>query len=62
MTPERLYDRQWAVTLLGRVLERLAAEMDRAGKGPLFARLEFTILGERGAEPCLRPRGGGAGP
>ena len=54
MTPERLYDRQWAVTLLGRVLESLAAEMDRAGKGPLFARLEFTILGERGAAPYAR--------
>ena len=54
MTPERLYDRQWAVTLLGRVLDRLAAEMDRAGKGPLFARLEFTLLGERGAVPYAR--------
>ena len=54
MTPERLYDRQWAVTLLGRVLDRLAAEMDGAGKGPLFARLEFTLRGERGAATYAR--------
>ncbi len=49
MTPERLYDRGWALTLLGRVLDRLAAEMEHAGKGPLFARLEPTLLGKRGA-------------
>ncbi len=54
MTPERLYDRRWALTLLGRVLDRLAAEMARAGKGPLFARLEPTLLGERGAGPYAR--------
>ena len=51
MTPERLYDRRWALTLLDRVLARLAGEMDRAGKGALFARLEPKLLGGRGAAP-----------
>jgi RNA polymerase sigma factor (sigma-70 family) len=51
MTAERLYERRWALTLLDRVLARLAAEMDRAGKGALFARLEPTLLGGRGAAP-----------
>ena len=49
MTPERLYDRRWALTLLDRVLGRLAAEMGRAGKGELFARLEPTLMGGRDA-------------
>ena len=57
MTPERLYDRRWALTLLDRVLARLAAEMDRAGKGELFARLEPTLLGGRGRGPTPSWRG-----
>jgi RNA polymerase sigma-70 factor (ECF subfamily) len=32
LTPERLYDRQWALTLLGRVLDRLQDEFQQAGK------------------------------
>src|SRR5271157_5612211 len=39
LTAERLFERQWALTLLERVLERLEAERAQAGKAELFARL-----------------------
>lgn len=51
LTPERLFERRWALTLLGQVLERLDGEMARAGKADLFARLKPALLGERGAAP-----------
>ena len=35
-TPERLYERRWALTLLDTVLDRLRAEMARAGKAEVF--------------------------
>src|SRR5262245_24242720 len=31
LTPERIFDRSWALTLLGRVLDRLGREYDEAG-------------------------------
>jgi DNA-directed RNA polymerase specialized sigma24 family protein len=46
LTPEALFDRKWAVALLERVLERLAAEMDSAGRSALFDRLKPVLLGE----------------
>jgi RNA polymerase sigma-70 factor (ECF subfamily) len=49
LTPERLYLRRWATTLLEHVLERLGREQDEAGKGRLFAALKPTLLGESGA-------------
>lgn len=38
-TPERLYDRQWCLTLLARVLEELREEYVAVGKKKLFDRL-----------------------
>jgi DNA-directed RNA polymerase specialized sigma24 family protein len=46
MTAERLFERRWALTLLGHVLDRLGGEMCLAGKGPLFARLRPALLGD----------------
>ena len=37
--PDKLFDRHWALTLLGRVLERLGEEYRRAGKGDVFEAL-----------------------
>jgi DNA-directed RNA polymerase specialized sigma24 family protein len=45
MTAERLYQRSWATTLLGRVLERLEAEQAAAGKARAFAVLSPALLG-----------------
>ena len=36
LTPEQIYDRQWAMTLLSQIMERLACEFDRAGKAKQF--------------------------
>lgn len=46
MTPERLFDRRWALTLLDRVIGLLGDEYARAGKTPLFERLKAALLGE----------------
>ena len=55
LTAERLFERQWALTLLGRVLERLEAEMGQAGKARLFARLRPALTGGRPG-PFVRAR------
>lgn len=46
MTPERLYDQQWATLLLERVLVRLRNEWDQAGKLELFESLKPCLNGE----------------
>lgn len=51
LTPEEQFDRRWALALLDRVLHRLAAEMDRAGRSPLFERLKPALLGDGQALP-----------
>jgi RNA polymerase sigma-70 factor (ECF subfamily) len=44
VTPERLYDRHWALTLLDRVMGRLAGEFEQAGKSRLFAELKDCLI------------------
>ena len=46
LTPERLFERRWATTLLDLVLGRLEAELDAAGKGHLFAVLGPSLVGK----------------
>jgi RNA polymerase sigma-70 factor (ECF subfamily) len=46
-TPNRVFEKQWAMTLLGEVLNRLDAEYRREGKGGLFAALKQTLMGSR---------------
>jgi RNA polymerase sigma-70 factor (ECF subfamily) len=54
LTPEKLFERKWAVTLLDTVVQRLQREYERAGKGPLFLALRFSILGEKAEEPYAK--------
>ena len=51
LTPERVYERRWALTLLEGVLCRLEAESGAAGKRKVFLRLRpfLTGDGERGS-------------
>ncbi len=49
MTPERHYERQWAVTLLNQVLESLREEHRAEGKGALFEELKAVLTGGAGA-------------
>ncbi len=50
-TPETVYERRWALTLLERTLGRLRREYEAAGKQALFARLEGHLTGEQEALP-----------
>jgi RNA polymerase sigma-70 factor (ECF subfamily) len=50
LTPERLYDRRWAFTVLEKARVRLREEYEAVGKGELFKLLRFL---EPGAEQVL---------
>ena len=50
-TPEWLYDRRWALTLLERAQERLRDEMIVSGQLDRFVALEPTLAGERTTLP-----------
>jgi RNA polymerase sigma-70 factor (ECF subfamily) len=50
-TPDQVFDKQWALTLLGEVLNRLDAEYRREGKPALFAALKDTLQGSRESQP-----------
>ena len=43
LSPDKLYDRAWAVTLLERVVERLRAESTAAGRTGQFEQLKFFL-------------------
>jgi DNA-directed RNA polymerase specialized sigma24 family protein len=46
-SPDRLFERRWALTLLDQVLQRLGQEFQEAGKGTLFQRLQdFLVTGQ----------------
>ncbi len=44
-TPERIYERRWALTLLDETLDRLRTEHDVAGRADLFEALRGTLSG-----------------
>ena len=50
-TPETVFERRWALTLLERTLGRLRGEFAAAGKQALFARLEGHLTGDQEALP-----------
>jgi RNA polymerase sigma factor (sigma-70 family) len=47
MTPEKIYERKWALALLEKTLARLGEEESAAGKTRLFAALKDFLWGER---------------
>jgi len=47
LTPERMFEKQWALSLLDHVLSRLHAEMAAAGKSALFEAVKDTLTGVR---------------
>ena len=46
LSADRIYERRWALTLLEKVLARLRAEYEAAGKLPLFDRMKELLAGE----------------
>lgn len=51
LTPEQVYERRWAVTLLDQVLDRLRAEQAAAGSEAQFEVLKSALLGTRQDQP-----------
>ena len=49
LSPEQLYDRQWALSLLNDAVARLAREYEAAGKASQFAALRPCLIAERGS-------------
>lgn len=47
LSPEQLFEQQWATALLGQVLARLQAEFVSEGKGEAFECLKIYLTGER---------------
>lgn len=50
-TPEKLYERHWALTLLDRAMSRLRQEFATAGKAEEFDCLKVFLAQEKGAVP-----------
>ena len=48
LSPDRAYDREWAVTLLGKVVERLRADCAAEARGPQFERLKPFLSAGKG--------------
>ncbi len=46
LTPERIFERSWAMTLLRRVLDQLDREYDEAGKAATFEALRGLLAGD----------------
>lgn len=47
-SPDRAFDREWAVALLGKVIERLQAECAADGKAKLFEQLKIFLAAGKG--------------
>lgn len=56
MTPERHFERQWAMTLLEQVLEALREEYHADGKGELFEELKPAIAGQPASYVAIAAR------
>ena len=47
LTPEQLFEQQWAMTLLGQTVSRLREEFLAAGRGALFDEIKIFLTGEK---------------
>ncbi|MFP2930316.1 RNA polymerase sigma factor [Pyxidicoccus sp. 3LG] len=48
LTPEKLFERRWALALMERALDTLRDEYSRLGKAHLFERLSGSLTGDKG--------------
>jgi len=48
-SPDKAFDREWALTLLGKVIERLSAECEADGHAKQFAELKIFLTAGKGA-------------
>lgn len=52
-SPDKLFEKQWALTLLSEVLNRLEAEYQQERKLELFTALKQTLTGSRESQPYV---------
>ncbi|MHB1308985.1 MAG: RNA polymerase sigma factor [Limisphaerales bacterium] len=52
VSPEQLFERRWALTVIETALERLAREAAGVGRAELFNLTQESITGDRGGLPC----------
>ncbi len=50
-TPDKLFEKQWALTLLAEALNRLEAEYQSEGTTGLFDALKQTLMSSRESQP-----------
>jgi hypothetical protein len=55
-TPERIFDRQWALTIVTQACDQLQDSLIREGKGNLFHHLRAFLPGGGGSALIRRPR------
>lgn len=53
LTPEKVFEQRWALTLLDQVYARLEREYKEQGRGALFDALQFALTGSRSAVPYV---------
>jgi RNA polymerase sigma-70 factor (ECF subfamily) len=53
LTPEKVFEQRWALTLLDQVYGRLEREYQEQGRGSLFDTLQFALTGSRSAVPYV---------
>ena len=51
LTPEAIFEKRWAVSVLRQAMNRMQEEMERSGKGELFRRLKPMLTGEGTSTP-----------
>ena len=47
-SPDKAFDREWAMALLAKVIERLRAECETEGRGKQFAELKIFLTADKG--------------
>ena len=53
LTPEKVFEQRWALTLLDQVYARLEREYQEQGRGALFDALQFALTGSRSEVPYV---------
>jgi len=53
LTPEKVFEQRWALTLLDQVYARLEREYKEQGRGVLFDTLQFALTGSRSTVPYV---------
>ena len=51
LTPEKVFEQRWALTLLDQVYARLEREYSEQGRGAMFEALRFALTGSRSTVP-----------